>query len=308
MGRVFTDQEDLERLACEFYQRLFTTQEELQPELVCAHVPRKVTSEMCATLTVPYSTEEVEEVLFLMKPGKALGVDGFNAGFFQTHWPLVKPCVVDAVLGFLNGGELPEEVNKTLLVLIPKVAHPQDLSQFWPISLCNVLYKLCSKTMANRLWKVLDEVVSVEQSAFVLGHLITNNILIAYECIHHLRNKKGKQGGCAIKLDMAKAYDRVEWRFLECIMRALGFSEPWILLVMKCVTTVSFSVRVNRVFSDEFKPSRGIRQGDPISPYLFLLCAEGLSSMVKNIGPFVCVQGCESKSAVTLDIASAIRG
>jgi hypothetical protein len=81
MGRVFTDQEDLERLACEFYQRLFTTQEELQPELVCAHVPQKVTSEMCAALTVPYSAEEVEEALFLMKLGKALGVDGFNAGF-----------------------------------------------------------------------------------------------------------------------------------------------------------------------------------------------------------------------------------
>ena len=139
--------------------------------------------------------------------------------------------------------------------------------------------------MANRLRLILDEVVSEEQSAFVPGRLITDNVLIAYECIHHLKKKKGKTGECAIKLDMAKAYDRVEWRYLESIMRVLGFSETWCTRVMKCVTTVSFSVRVNGVFSEIFKPSRGIRQGDPISPYLFLLCAEGLSSMIKNIGP-----------------------
>jgi hypothetical protein len=284
-GHVFTDQEDLERLTGDFYQRLFSAQDELLPDLVCKHVPRKVTPVMCELLGAPFSEQEVEEALFCMAPNKAPGVDGFNAGFFQTHWDLIKGCVMEAVLGFLNGGELPEEVNKTLLVLIPKVTNPQDLTQYRPISLCNVLYKICSKAMANRLRRILDEIISVEQSAFVPGRLITDNVLITYECIHYLRNKKGKQGDCAIKLDMAKAYDRVEWPYLECIMRALGFPEGWIALVMKCVKSVTFSVRVNGVFSHEFKPSRGIRQGDPISPYLFLICAEGLSCMLKNIGP-----------------------
>jgi hypothetical protein len=104
-------------------------------------------------------------------------MDGFNAGFFQTHWQLVKPCVVSAVLGFLNGGDIPEEVNMTLLVLIPKISNPQDLSQYRPISLCSILYKLCSKTMANRLRLILDEIISEEQSAFVPGRLITDNVL-----------------------------------------------------------------------------------------------------------------------------------
>jgi hypothetical protein len=260
-------------------------QDELSPELVCAHVPHKVTPLMNDMLDKLFTEEEVEKALFQMAPGKAPGVDGFNAGFFQAHWEMLRPCVVPAVLNFLNGGELSEKVNKTLLVLIPKVSNPQDLSQYRPISLCNVLYKICLKTMANRMRTILDEVVSEEQSAFVPGRLITDNVLIAYECIHHLKKKKGKIGECAIKLDMAKAYDRVEWRYLEAVMKALGFSEQWCNLVMKCVTTVSFSVCVNGVFSETFKPTRGIRQGDPISPYLLLLCAEGLSSMIKSIGP-----------------------
>jgi hypothetical protein len=118
--------------------------------------------EMCDMLERLFTEEEVESVLFQMAPNKAPGVNGFNAGFFQTHWQLVKPCVVSAVLGFLNGGELREDVNKTLLVLILKVSNPQDLSQFRPISLCNVLYKLCSKTMANRLRVILDDVIAEE--------------------------------------------------------------------------------------------------------------------------------------------------
>lgn len=161
-GRVFTEQEDLERLACEFYQQLFTAQEELDPDLVCRYVPRRVTPDMAAMLERVYTEEEVEAALFQMAPSKAPSVDGFNAGFFQAHWQLVKPCMVLAVLSFLNGGELPDEVNKTLLVLIPKVTSPQELSQYRPISLCNILYKLCSKMMANRLRGILDEVISTE--------------------------------------------------------------------------------------------------------------------------------------------------
>ena len=110
-------------------------------------------------------------------------------------------------------------------------------------------------------------------------------MLVAYECTHYLNRKKGKSGACAIKLDMAKAYDRVEWNYLHGTMLRLGFVESFVDTVMRCVTSVAFSVRVNGNLSSPFRPSRGIRQGDPISPYLFLLCSEGLSCLLKGIGP-----------------------
>lgn len=123
--------------------------------------------------------------------------------------------------------------------------------------------------LANRIRGFLDEIISAEQSAFVPGRLIIDNVLIAYECTHYLKRKKGKVGACAIKLDMAKAYDRVEWCYLQGMMLKLGFAESFVQTVMRCVTSVSFSVRVNGKLSRPFIPSRGIRQGDPISPTSF---------------------------------------
>ena len=119
---------------------------------------------------------------------------------------------------------MPDSINSTTIVLIPKVKNPQEMKQFRPISLCNVIYKICSKVLANRLRVFLDDVVAEEQSAFVPGRLTTDNVLIAYECTHYLQRKKGKTGACAIKLDMAKAYDRVEWEYLRQIIYAeIGF-------------------------------------------------------------------------------------
>jgi hypothetical protein len=161
--------------------------------------------------------------------------------------------------------------------MIPKVASPRELGQFCTISLCNVIYKIALKVAANRLNKVLPEIISEEQSIFVPGRLITDNISTAYECLYFMkRNKAKRHRSCALKLDMRKAYDRVEWSYLKAIMLKPGFSRSWVALIMRLVSTVSFSVLFNGAPREEFSPSRGIWQRDPISPYLFFLAAEGL--------------------------------
>ena len=143
------------------------------------------------------------------------------------------------ILSVLNSTSLPENSNHTFITLIPKAKNPILVSKFRPISLCNVLYKIFSKVLANRLKKILPHIITEHQSAFTKGRLIFVNILIAFEsfhCLHH--HKSSKDGFMALKLDMSKAYDRVEWVFLEKIMRKLGFNEKWITLIMLCVSTV----------------------------------------------------------------------
>lgn len=161
-GLVVTKQTAIENVVRQFYSKLFTAQGSLEPGLILDHIPTKVTDQMNEVLTKPFEAEEVHITLFMMGPNKAPGPDGFTAGFLQHHWNLLGSGVTKGVLDFLNGGEMPAEVNMTTIVLIPKVKHPQEMKNYRPISLCNVIYKLCSKVLANRLRCFLDEIVSEE--------------------------------------------------------------------------------------------------------------------------------------------------
>jgi hypothetical protein len=203
--------------------------------------------------------------------------------FYQTHWKFLEAELCQAIRSFLHGGSLPDGFCDSVIVMIPKVTNPELVKNFRPISLCNVIYKIASKVLANRLKLILPLVVSENQSAFVHGRLITDNVLIAYECFHTIRQQRAKRPFFALKVDMMKAYDRVEWNFLRGCLQKLGFSHTWIDTVMRCcVTSARYAVRVNGELTDPVIPSRGIRQGDPISPYLFLLCTEGLSCLLQQ--------------------------
>ena len=228
-----------------------------------------------------FTADEIKEAVFQVGPTKAPGLDGINALFYQKFWHIVGNDVVNPVLEFLNNGIMLPNLNHTNIVLIPKVKNLEKMSEYRPISLCNVVYKIISKVLANRLKQVLPDIISPTQSAFVLGRFITDNVIMAYEALHsmHVR-KKGKIGSLALKLDFSKAYDSVEWLFLQGVMQKLGFPEKWIERVMTCVTTTSFSILLDGKPYGNVFPSRGIRQGDPLSPYLFLLYAEGFTSLL----------------------------
>lgn len=238
---------------------------------------------MNATLTKTVTPEEVGDALFQIGPLKAPSPDGFPARFFQRNWDVVKEDVTKAVIKFFEDGAMPEGVNDTVIVLIPKGKYPKTIKDYRPISLCNVIYKVISKVLVNRSRPLLDDLVSETQSAFVPGRLITDNALIAFECFHKIQHSKNPRDSyCAYKLDLAKAYDRVDWDFLEGALRRIGFADKWIEWVMACVRSVRFTVRCNGELLEPFHPSRGLRQGDPLSPYLFLFMAEGLAGLLRR--------------------------
>ena len=176
----------------------------------------KVTNQMNAELTRPFSALDAEQSLKQMKPLMAPGPDGMPPFFFKSYWSVVGNYVI-VVLSVLNTRVIPSKINHTFISLIPKIKSPTN-----PVSLCNAIYKIISKTIANCLKKIIPKLVSKTQSAFTSDRLISNNILIAFETLHHLKNKRnGKSGLMALKLDMNKAYDRIEWNFLEIIWTVL---------------------------------------------------------------------------------------
>ncbi|GKA92683.1 RNA-directed DNA polymerase, eukaryota, reverse transcriptase zinc-binding domain protein [Tanacetum coccineum] len=219
--------------------------------------------------------------MFSIKDDKAVGPDGFTSKFFKKARSIVGLDVCRAVQEFFTSGKLLGELNTNLISLVPKLKTPRKFSDYRPIACCNVVYKCISKVLTNRLKEGLDGLVDVNQCAFIPRRHISDNILITQELMFGYSWKVGARK-CAFKVDIKKAYDTINWEFLRAVLVQFGIHDTMINWIMVYLTTASFSLCVNGEIHGFFKSKRGVRQGDPISPYLFTLIMEVFNLKIKR--------------------------
>uniref|UniRef100_A0A8R7PPL8 Reverse transcriptase domain-containing protein n=1 Tax=Triticum urartu TaxID=4572 RepID=A0A8R7PPL8_TRIUA len=212
-----------------------------------------------------------------MKLNASPGPDGFNVEFYLAAWDWIGEEVTQLVTTFYKTGILPPHINDTNIALIPKKLVPQVPMDYRPISLCNVVYKIIAKSLANRIKPHLPDYIDPAQQAFIEGRRISDNIIIAQEITHSFALKSWNHHAFMLKIDLAKAFDRLEWSFIVSALARKGLHGHFINLIHACISSPTFSVLINGQPSHKFKSFRGIRQGCPMSPYLFVIAINELS-------------------------------
>ncbi|GLT56023.1 hypothetical protein SLA2020_290970 [Shorea laevis] len=283
-GRILDREDTLLDYVHSYFQQAYSSQNTPNYNMLTELIQPSISAQMNEDLCKEVSYAKIKTVVFQLGAYKALGTDGFPGCFYQQHWDIIASDVCNAVRHFFNNGYMLKEMNRTQIVLVPKVRNPEVITQYRPISLCNFSYKIISKLLANRMKGYLDHLISPFQSAFIPGRSIQDNILIAHEAFHGLKLKKtGVNDFLALKLDIKKAYDSVDWGCLEHVLRAHGFCEKWIHWILQCVITVSYTALVNGSPTPPFTPQRGLHQGDPLSAYLYLFIADILSRLLMAV-------------------------
>nr|GEW42683.1 RNA-directed DNA polymerase, eukaryota [Tanacetum cinerariifolium] len=188
--------------------------------------------------------------------------------------------IQEFVFSFFSSGKFPEGVNFAFITLIPKVSNPLFIKDYRPISLISLHYKIVAKILSNRLSKVIDSIISTEQSAFISGRQTLDGPLILSEIIDWY--KKCKKKRMLFKVDFGKAFDSVSWKYLDYMLHKLGFGSRWRTWINNCLMSSRTSILINGSPTSEFSLKRGLRQGDPLSPFLFIIVMEGLHMAFNN--------------------------
>eukprot|EP00253_Pinus_taeda_P035640 PITA_35640 len=280
-GRVLTEQVEIKEAASRHFQTLLTADPHYleNPDFLNI-IENKISEAQNADLDKEITSEEIEWSIHSMPLDKAPGPDGFTVAFYRTHWEIIKKDYIRMAKNFFTKCKMGSSIKSSHLALIPKDPNPQSFDIFRPISLCNVSYKIITKILANRLKKILPSLISENQGGFVPRRHITDNVILIQEAIHSSISRKER--GMIIKLDMANAFDRVNHSFLQAVLKNFGISEYFISRVMECISFNWTAPLINGRPCNAFKSSRGLRQGCPLSPFLYIIMAETLSLHLDN--------------------------
>ncbi|KAL0555833.1 hypothetical protein IC582_004334 [Cucumis melo] len=229
-----------------------------------------------------FTEEEIHTALTAFSNNKSPGPDGFTMEFFKAAWFVLKDDIFNIFRDFHMNCIINKAVNITNIALIAKKEKCAEPADYRPISLTTSIYKLIAKVIAERLKETLPSMVAENQLAFVKGRQIIDAILVANEAIDYWRVKKIQ--GFVIKLDIEKAFDKLNWRFIDFMLMKKGYPIKWRRWIKACISSVQYSIIINGRPRGKIQPSRGIRQGDPISPFIFVLAMDYISRLLNSVG------------------------
>lgn len=284
-GEVLTSLSDIKREAVNHFQSFLQRQDTTTEDVSVAYpqdlLTYRCTSDAAAVLVGPVTVAEITKALHDLPNDKVSGPDGFTKEFFVAAWPILGRDFIVAVQSFFLFGYMPTGVNSTILSLVPKVIPAQTMKDFRPIACCNLLYKVISKILANRLKIIFPDAIEANQCAFLTGRLLLENVLLASELVNGY-HRDGNTDKCAIKFDISKAFDTVKWSFIIAVLQAMGLPAQFVNWIRLCISTAAFSVSVNGSLEGFFTSARGIRQGCSLSPYLYVILSNLLSKLLNE--------------------------